>query len=367
MLSMKIVINGRFLTQKITGVQRYAIELVKTIDRLIGEPENIRNGFEFTILVPSCYLSNELKLQNIEIKKVGLLSGHMWEQFELPFYAKGDVVFFPCNTASILSLFFSKSVVVTVHDLSFKYFPDAYSKSFRFFYNFLMPLIFRFSKKIITVSNSEKAMIRQVFSRFDDKVVSIYHGISNEFFNRSELDVKNNRPYILYVGSLSDRKNFNGVLESFEIVSRSFECDLFVIGLGGKTFSKNNITSGLSDNNVNYIGHVSDLEVLKSYYQNASCFVFPSHYESFGFPVLEAMASCCPVVTSKTSCLPEIAGDAAILCNPTDSNDVALSILRVLNDNVLSRQLKVDGLQRAKKFNWRCCAKATLDEFHKLS
>ena len=145
---MEIVINGRFLTQNVTGVQRYARELVQALNSILEETPNA------TVSVVCPRLSEPPPVwRHIVLREVGRLRGHAWEQFELPWYSRGKTLFCPANTAPVISLMGAQPVVVTVHDLSYKYFPSAYHPAFRLWYSFITPLVLHRAKTVITVSD----------------------------------------------------------------------------------------------------------------------------------------------------------------------------------------------------------------------
>ena len=148
------MINGRFLTQRITGVQRYARELVQALDAVLDAKPEIK------VTVVSPRLSEAPPAwRNIELRQVGYLRGHAWEQFELPWYSRGKTLFCPGNTAPVISLLSAQPVIVTVHDLSYRYFPEAYRPAFRLWYGLIIPLVLRRAASIITVSESERRAI----------------------------------------------------------------------------------------------------------------------------------------------------------------------------------------------------------------
>ena len=153
--SVEIVINGRFLTQKITGVQRYAHELLGALDAVVSERPNL----SVRVVSPSLP-GPPPNWKNLVYERVGYLTGHAWEQLELPLFTRNRILFCPANTAPIAALYgMAKRTVVCVHDLSYLYFPSAYTTSFRLLYNTIIPLVMRRADKLITVSESERKSI----------------------------------------------------------------------------------------------------------------------------------------------------------------------------------------------------------------
>jgi hypothetical protein len=167
---MEIAINGRFLTQRITGVQRYARELVRAIDSILAA----RPDLKVTVISPRL-AETPPPWRHIQLIQVGYLQGHAWEQLELPWYSRGKLLFCPGMTAPIATLVGTQTVVVTVHDLSYRYFPEAYRLPFRLWYGLLIPLVLNCASSVITVSESERTAIIAQYP----KAASRLHAIAN--------------------------------------------------------------------------------------------------------------------------------------------------------------------------------------------
>lgn len=334
---MKILIDGRVLIQKfVTGVQLYARELLNAFNRL-----NIR----YEVVYPP---SGNRYLH------------HIWEHSLLPYKArKYDILFCPGNIAPLWKPSAFK-LVITLHDLSFIYFPNSYSSAFRIYYKKVIPRVLSLSDAIITVSENEKKRINEYFPKFKHKVRVVPSGLRGKFKNvKIKYDKQN---YILYVGSLNPRKNFQGVIKAFQKISSKIPHELRIVGGEFKIFKKVNL---INSDRVRFLGYVDD-DTLVELYSNCSLFVFPSFYEAFGFPVLEAMACGAPVITSNLSSLPEIADGAAVLVNPYDINELANAMLRVLEDRDLRDSLIRKGYERAQLFSWNKTAKGILSVFEEV-
>ncbi len=360
----KIYINARFLTQSITGVQRYSFELVRALDRLIDNNEIDTGQYTIELLAPNVKHLHDLRLKNIPIRKVGCLSGHAWEQLELPFYSKGGLLFSPGNTAPILSLLGGQKTVTTVHSLSYLYFPHAYSLLFRIFYKSLIPRVFRNSDSVITVSESEKSLILKKYAYLKDKLHAIQNGaLAMDLLG--EVKTKKTFPTsatILFVGSLSKAKNLQGVIEAFNILEKKYqELNLIVVGATGKSF--NSVDFGLPKYvKVEFKGQINETRELIELYQKATCLVFPSFYEASPLPPIEAMTCGCPVIVSEIPSLIERCGDAAVYCDPHSPQDIADKIEQVIQDSGLQKNMQVKGYLRAKEFTWEKCARLTFKE-----
>ena len=172
-----LYINGRFLTQDITGVQRYAHEIVKELDLSISA-KNLPDIelYQVILVAPKRKIKHRLLLKNIKIVQIGLPGGHFWEQLILPFISRKGFLFCPGNTAPLLSLFLKQRIVVTIHSLSYHHFPKSYSFSFRLLYKLMLPLILKYADTILTVSNSEKKQLIDYFPAVKGRIIAIQNG-----------------------------------------------------------------------------------------------------------------------------------------------------------------------------------------------
>ena len=354
---MEFVINGRFLTQRITGVQRYAREIVQAFDEILDDAPNIK----ITVLCPR--LSTALPAwRNVKLRQVGRLQGHIWEQTELPWYARGKTLFCPGNTAPVASLLGGSHVVVTIHDLSYKYFPAAYHPAFRLWYKFLVPLALRRADATITVSESERQAILSYYPHAAPRLHAIANGGSPAGVSREETHLEQpRRDFILYVGSLSKRKNFPRIFEVACQLARERGYHFTFIGGSPKSLiaSTINLPNDISSK-VTFAGAIDDFAALTPYYRTAACFLFPSLYESSGLPPIEAMAFGCPVVVSDIPALRERCGEAAVYCDPHDVDSIGNAVVRVMQDEKLRSSLGKSGQKRAASFTWTTCAHETL-------
>lgn len=353
----EIVINGRFLTQDITGVQRYARELLQALDVLLDAEPNIR------VTVVSPRLSTAPPLwRNIVLRQVGHLRGHAWEQFELPWYSRGKTLFCAGNTAPVISLLGAQPVIVTVHDLSYKYFPEAYHPAFRLWYGFNMPLVLRHARSVITVSESERRAITSHYPGAAPRLHAIPHGGLPAEFSVEPPRFADRDSYVLYVGSLSKRKNFPRMFEVACQLARKRGFNFVFVGAApkGLVASAANVPNDISSK-ITFIGAVNDTAALITYYRKAACFLFPSLYESSGLPPVEAMACGCPVIVSEIPALRERCGDAAIYCDPHDIDSITSAVIRMMDDTELRSKLSAAGYQRAAEYTWKSCARETLD------
>lgn len=355
-MKKQIYVNGRFLTQPLTGTQRYARELLKAVDVQINKKVEIgEKEFSITILAPRGIV-NPIQLKNIETKTVGCFKGNLWEQISLLWHARNGVLFSPCNTGPFLH----RNQVVTLHDVSVFSVPDSYSLPFRFKYSFLMRVFAKSAKAIITVSQFSKNEISRVLGINPEKIIVTHLGGEHVLEIPSDENVFSKfhigqKPYVLAVGSNGPHKNLSRLIAAYQ----TFKDPDFDLVIAGGTFMKifpfpiSHFTSAIK-----YIGYVTDGE-LRSLYEHAACYVFPSLYEGFGLPPLEAMTLGCPTAVSNTASMPEICGDAVDYFDPLNVHDIAQKVVRAATEVEHNSELRLRGLERAKTFSWRYTACTT--------
>lgn len=337
-----IAINGRFLTRAPTGVDRFAFELLRAwLPRATGM-HDIRT------LVPAKGVVRETQGVRMEVERVGALSGHAWEQFELPRFADDDLLLGLCNTGPVAR----QRQLVVLHDAGFIRHPETYSFAFRSGYRWLFSGLMHRARTVATVSKfSADELLTLVGTR--TKGIELIYGAGEHVLrvtpDTSILGRLNLEPrrYVLAVGSRTPNKNLTGVLKASELLT-----DLgykFVAAGGSNSRVFNGVT--LKDDSLVLPGYVTDGE-LRALYENAACFVFPSFYEGFGLPPLEAMHCGCPVVASSRASLPEVCGQAALFCDPSDPRDIAAKLRAVLTTDSLRRDLRGAGFARARSFSW---------------
>lgn len=285
--------------------------------------------------------------------------------------AKVDILHMPANIIPIVT---SCPTIVTLHDTIIlketQIFPIWQRNYFRVF----MPLSAKRSSHILTNSKHSKHDICKYLNIIPDKVTVTYLASSPDFKQISDMEISKIRQkynlgsYILTVGALEPRKNINRLLEAFALLrERRLPYQLIHVGPKGWFYDEvfSNVYRLQLQDSVRFLGKV-DLDDLVGLYNAASVFVFPSLYEGFGLPVLEAMACGCPVVTSKLSSLPEVVGDAGLTINPYDVQQLAKTIQQVLEDEALAKDMRQRGVERSKMFSWKRCAEETLNVYRQV-
>lgn len=360
---IQVNINGRFLSQPTTGVQRYALELIIGIDKLLDEDQYKCKSFLFSLMVPPN--SKQLPiLKNISIKQIGRLNGHMWEQLELPFYGRLGLLVGFCNTGPLLK----RNQIVTFCDASVYRVPKAYSMSFRLWYRMLFTTIGRRAKGVLTISDFSCDELTACCGIPKEKITVTYPGIDHQGWGEKHEEILSNkvhstdRPFVLAVSSMSPHKNFRALVEAVKLLG---ETDFDVIIAGGTNPAVFKNADIPLPNSVKHMGYVSDTE-LKSLYLHAACFIYPSLYEGFGLPPLEAMSNGCPVIVARAGSLPEVCGDAALYCNPLNPQDIADKISTLMSNAKLRDELRAKGAERSKMYTWEKCARETLTAIEKV-
>jgi glycosyltransferase involved in cell wall biosynthesis len=367
---MRIGINGRFLMAKRTGVQRAAYNLLRTLVQVDRENEYLIFTGESQIQNPDWAYPN-VKIIPARIRFGESFRNHFWEQLSLPRLArqhKIDILHSPANTAPLM--YHGKSVI-HIHDLCFVVNPQWYSFSFHTVYNFLIPRLARRATRVITNSNNSKNDLLQFCQVPAGKVSLIYWAVDDMFHETLTGTKKTPKSsdvegYILYVGSLEPRKNIRALIAAFEkFRNRNPQQKTKLVLIGGESplFGEVRLKVKQYTDDVIFKGFVNDAQ-LADYYKNAKLVAYPSLYEGFGLPPLEAMASGTPVVTSNTSSIPEVVGEAAIMVNPYDTDALAIAIERVVTDQKLREELIERGLKQVQRFNWYRVARNTLTVYY---
>lgn len=349
---MKYVINGRFLSQKISGVQRFAIEITKCLIKL--NPQIV------VLCPPNVELNTDLT-KNWNLKIIGTNTGHKWEQWDLPRYLHQNskpLLLNLCNTAP---LFYNRSLV-TVHDVCFAKHKEWYSTYFMLFYNMLVPRILKKSIAVFTVSQFSKQEIISYFKIAASKIHVIPNAVSNSFeINDSEPIQK--EKIVLSVASIDPRKNQSTLVKAFEKLKLT-GWNLVLVGARHQAFSNNKVSVS-SNENVRWTGYLEDYDLVRLYHK-ASIFVYPSLYEGFGIPPLEAMTAGCPVLVSDIPSLRETCGNAAVYFEPLNADELSRKMSELIGSDKLREELIGLGLEKSKEYSWNKSASILLKHIEKL-
>lgn len=360
-LQRPLVINGRFLGRRATGVDRFAFETVRALDALIeaGAPQVA--GLHAEIVVPHALAGLANPFRHVTLRASGKGGGLRWEQFALPQAAAGRLLLNLCNSGPLL---YRKQVTV-LHDAAPARVPDSYSRPFVAWYRLMAPSIGRVARRVITVSEFSRRELCDAYRIPLGKIgvvqesgehmlrVDEAHTAAPEAAQPGEA-----RPFVLAVGSTNRHKNFQLVAQAAQLI-RDARFDIVVVGGGDARVY--GASGGALPEFVRHLGYVSD-EELVSLYRRAACFVYPSRYEGFGLPPVEALALGCPVIASRLPSVVEACGDAVLYTSPDDPAQLAALLERVTADAALRDTLRERGAQRTAALTWRATAVKLMEE-----
>ena len=363
---MRIAINALGMKDKLHGVGNYIKNLVSALSKIdseneyliFGSPENVRHLEG---------LSNKFQ---IELGPNNPMLRVPWEQTVLPLKLKRiDVYHGPAFVAPLVK---TCRQVITIHDMSSHLVPERHSLHRRLYLRAIVPATIRNSDRIIADSESTKRDILGFGWTDEEKICVVHLGVEGRFkpvTDRERLAKVREKyglhhEFILFVGAIEPRKNLGTLVDAYLADSLSDRFDLVLAGGLGWDYSGllQKIAASGRRERIRMPGYVDDTD-LPALYSAAEAFVYPSLYEGFGLPVLEAMACGTPVITSSVSSLPEVAGEAGILVDPSDTGALASELRRVLMDAGLREELSRRGRERAKLFTWEQTAEKTLEAF----
>jgi len=342
-----MIVNATNIGRNLSGIGRYSLCISEFLLKHWNHPLelilNARGSAHF----------NKYASDNRVTIKTGLMSpdygfrGHLLRLLysnKLSFSNPNDILF---TTSQLEGSLFNKRQIIAVQDCIPYVFPKYYKKQY-YFFKFILPEILKRSLKIITFSNFSKSSIMEIYKIPEQKISVIYNGIKQINLD-GNLNARK-RDYILYVGRSTPMKNLSRLIKAFKIITNKYQLGLKLI----LTCERGDVPFDLIkdvEKHIEFAGYVSEDQLAKLY-QGALLFAFPSLYEGFGFPPLEAMAHGCPTVVSNVASLPEVCGDATYFVDPHDEESIADGIYQVATDSTLRETLIQKGLKRAKLFTW---------------
>jgi glycosyltransferase involved in cell wall biosynthesis len=313
---MTIYVNARFLSQPVTGVQRYGIECSRKIKKL--HPESV-------FLAPHDIINTSVA-KELNAICIGSNTGHLWEQKDLPAYLKKmdrGPLFSPCNTAPL----FYNNNFVTLHDIAFRLHPEWNSRAFSTWYNFMVPRVIRKAKHVFTVSKTVAAEISDHYHINSNNISVTYNGLSGVMQPVRQVAKE---PIVLAVGSFNLRKNHESLIRAFINSSLKSTHKMYIVGDKNKVFAETGINEQtLLDNNITLLRQLSEQE-LADLYNRAEIVASVSAYEGFGIPILEGAANNCKLLCSDIPVYRELYGEIAHFCRPYDIADISRALTELV-------------------------------------
>lgn len=350
---MVIGIDGSraFLAQR-TGIEEYSYQVIKHLGQKL-------EGHEVVLYIKKNQtidfeLPKNWQIRMIKLKYFWTQVGLSWEMFWHPV----DVLFVPAHTVPIIH---PENTVVTIHGLEYEFLPEAYSRRARFYMRSTIKKSCQWAKKIIAVSRNTKKDLADLYKVPEEKIQVVYEGYDREFAATGS-DVRDfglQKPFLFFVGRLEERKNIIGQIKTFEILKEKYHIPHQLVLAGRPGFGYEKIFAYLSGsaykNDIVELGFVSDAEKWQLMAQ-ADVFLFPTFYEGFGIPVLEAQGTGVPVVCSNLSSLEEVCDLSAILVDPNEPAFIAERINVLIGDKQYRDELVKKGYENIKRFSWEKCA-----------
>jgi glycosyltransferase involved in cell wall biosynthesis len=352
----RIAINGRFLTQRASGVQRFAMEAIKAIDVLLDRDYAALKG-RIELIAPRN--ARDFPLKNIPLRRAGFFSGYAWEQLEFPMLAAGRLLLNLCMLGPLMT----KHQLVVMHDATVRALPENFSPRFRAAYGFLLPRLCRRADLTVTVSEFSRREIGKWYGADTTKMPVCHEGgdhitaVTADPLVLERLGLVG-RKFFLGVGVDSANKNIATVVAAFHKAKLD---DTLLVLTGAKDPKVFGQIDQIQSEGVRMVGFIPDTD-LRTLYEHALALVFPSFYEGFGLPPLEAMTCGCPVIISEQPALIEVCGDVALRCDAKDTDCITRHMQALHSDAGLRALLAAAGKERAQRFTWATTARSLLDD-----
>ncbi len=374
---MKIGIEAqRIFRKKKHGMDMVALELIRHLQQMESE-------HEFVVFVkPDEDAACLQESKNVKITQIKSAPYPVWEQYLLPRAAAAAGVDLLHCTSNTAPLFMKMPLVLTLHDiiylekLNFKE-GTTYQKFGNLYRRWNVPAIVGKAKAILTVSEFERQRILSHFNMDEKLVHTVYNGVGSHFkkitdaalLKKAKEKYKLPDQFIFYLGNTDPKKNVIGVMKALGILKAqgALPCKLLMLDIDREYLTR--VASQAGDisllDDITFTGYVPNID-LPAIYSQAALFLYPSLRESFGIPMIEAMKCEVPVITSTTSCMPEVAGDAALLTDPFNAADIAAAITKLYHDPALQQALVHRGKQRAEQFSWQKNARQTIEIYQQV-
>lgn len=359
-----IYFNGKSFAQSLTGVQRYAIQILQALDAILDSGDWQAND-RLTLLVPDVVIQPLPEFKHIEIQKIASGSLHFWEQVRLPLATRGSTLISLGGSAPLLKA----GQVCTFHDAAVFDVPSSFSSSFVRWYRLLFTVQGRLGRRLLTVSEFSKGRLGHHLAISPSKIGVVHCGADHIRLQPADpsvlakMGVESGR-FFLAVGSANPNKNFARLIEAFAGL-RDPAARLVVVGGSNAAVFTDSADAAREDGRIVRAGRLTDDEI-KALYSHARAYVFPSTYEGFGLPPIEAMFCSCPVLAARAASIPEICGPAAAYFDPLSVDAIRDAMARALVDDEWLEELRLAGRHRAEMFTWHNSAISLMNELAKL-
>ena len=348
---MKIGIDASraFLKQR-TGIEEYSYQIIKNLRDKLNDHQvvlYVRKDQQIDFEIP----------KNWKIKIINCI--RLWTQLGLSFELllhPIDTLFIPAHTVPIIH---PKNTIVVVHGLEYEFCPQAYSMFERFYMRLTIKKSCTWASGIISVSQNTKKDLIDLYDVSENKIDVVYEGYEKVESEKLKVKSGNEKPYLLFIGRIEERKNIINIVKSFEILKEKFGIshELILVGRCGHGYDK--IQKYILDSKfkieIKELGFISEKEKWELL-KNADVFVFPTLYEGFGIPILEAQSVGCSVLAANNSSIPEITNGSVLLCDHTDAESIAENIYHLISNEKLKNDIILKGLENVKRFSWNGCA-----------
>jgi len=372
---MRIAVNTRLLLKdKLEGIGWYTYE---TLSRIVkAHPEH-----DFYFIFDRPYSKEFIFAKNVTPIVLGPPTRHpilwyIWFELRLPKLLKKHNIDLFLSTDGFLSLTSKVPSVAVIHDVNFEHHPKDLKFTHSLFYRFFFKKYAHKAKRLVTVSEYSKSDISKVYGLSEAKIDVSLNGV-NSLFHQIELteQIKTRKQfsqgndYFLFVGALHPRKNIKRLLMAFDLFKTETKSKNKLLIVGAKMWWNDELKEAFENlshkEDVIFTGRKS-LEDLQILYAAAQAFCFVPYFEGFGIPIIEAMRCGCPVITSNCTAMPEVAGEAALLVDPYNIEDIKNAMITIENDPKLRADLSEKGLIHSQKFNWKSTANALWDSIEKV-
>ena len=379
---MKVILNVDAITGPLTGIGNYAMQLACGLPKTPTIKEfKLYSSHRWIKDADHALKANQTLAsirKNIPLKgpalKLYTWQKNLWFKSKSKPFDKDFILHSP----NYLLLPFEGPSVTTIHDLSFLRYPETHPKERVDLLEKQLPKSIEQANAIITDSHYIKAEVQQILGVAEDKIHVVPLGVSKDYYPYSDEDnvhaLKKYKldklKYLLAVATLEPRKNLNSLIDAYLLLPKKTRQEYKLVIVGARGWLSKNLLQRIEmlvkRGDIISLGYI-DSEDLPHIYSGANGFVLPSLYEGFGLPILEAMAAGTPVLTSTSSSLPEVADGAAILTNANDIEDIAVGMIKLIEDQQWREKAVIKGLKRAKEYTWQKCIDNTIDVYKHIS